>query len=624
MPRATRNNSSGPLQSLPYGPTHRKRKAPPVTEEEEGVPVTEEGEGAATGRRGLGELETSMQEIREFNIPKAGRQDKPSPAPSSRPRKRARATTPEARSDDVIVVSVRKVAEPFTELDRTRSPTRTPGPWRSPRKSPLRDSVAAGAQETMGKPPPSAQNIKSRSSLAVMEAREKGLAEETERRIEEGIPSEDEEGGGARLSASHDPLQLKEKLPASRRTTLSSLRTEQVLSSSEDEESDLLPTGGSRESPEKVVEELMNSVVTSAITQADEAEEQEVEDPESRGSGAGSSPNDDEDVDEAARHQLLTEADGGANDEIRVRPERVASEGSDSLCEMSLADAFKEKLEMSREVLQTFKEQLKVATDTADQLMKLQTGHYRSGYTRILQEIVRKLAQEEHPNRGALEELADFARDINNIVSETKEAHRNVKALLEDLNTGIMSGTKSAWTVGSMLERKGFGEKASHDGINWKRINRNLVARENEVLVFSKPKPADPETPRRSARSNPSRYRTQGALPTPEVGPPPPAIPPSLDSLSDPESLGSTAPVIGDDAPVEVVRIESFGSRPSNTPRRSKRRRESEDDDSTQVREDRAWSSPELKALFRRLAQVQKAGTLPPIPHTGSHALIPI
>jgi hypothetical protein len=73
------------------------------------------------------------------------------------------------------------------------------------------------------------------------------------------------------------------------------------------------------------------------------------------------------------------------------------------------------------------------------------------------------------------------------------------------------------------------------------------------------------------------------------------------------EFLGSTAPVIGDDAPVEIVRIESFGSRPSNTPRRSKRRRESEDDDSPQVREDRAWSSPELKALFRRLAQVQKA-----------------
>jgi len=611
MPRATRSNSSGPLKSLPYGP--KKRKARPVTEEER-VPVTEE-EGAATGRRGLGELEASMQEIREFNIPKVSRQDKSLSILPSRPRKCARVTTPEARSDDVVeVASARKAAEPVTELDKTRSPTGTPGPWRSPR-----DSVVGGTQETAGKPHPSAQNNSSRSSLAAMEAREKGLAEETERRIEEEIPSEDEEGGGARLSASHDPLQLKEKQPASRRTTLSSLRTEQVLSSSEDEESDFLPAGGSRESPEKVVEELMNSVVTSAITQADDAEEQEAEGPGSKGDGAESSPNDDEDDDEdqAARHQLLTEADGGANDRIRVRPEHVVDEENDSRCEMSLVAAFRAKLEESREVLQTFKEQLKATTDTADQLTKLQIGlDYRSGYTRILQEIIRKLAQEEHPDSGAPEELADFVLDINNIVSGTREAHKNVKALLEDLNAGIISGTKSVRAVETMLEQKGFKEKVSHDGINWKRINRNLVARENEILVFPKPKPADPQTPRRSARSNSSRYRTQGALPTPEAGPPPPppAIPPSHGSLSDPESLSSVAPVIGDDAPVEVVRIESFGSRPSNASRRPKRRRESEGGGSPQVREDRAWSNPELKALFRRLAQVQKAGTFPPYP----------
>jgi len=455
-----------------------------------------------------------------------------------------------------------------------------------------------------------------------MEARERGLTEETERRIEEGIPSEDEEGGGARLSASHDPLQLKEKQPVNRRATLSSLRIEQILSSSEDEESDLLPADRPQESPEKVVEELMNSVVTSAITQAEE----EVEDSGSKSGGAESSPNDDEDVDEAVRHQLSREAYGGANDEVEVQPEPVVGEENDSRWEMSLVAAFKAKLEESREVLQTFKEQLKATTDIADQLTKLRTGiDYRSGYAHILQEIVHKLAKEEHPDNGALEELADFALDISSIISGIREAHRDVKALLEGLNAGIASGTKSAWTVETMLEQKGFREKVSRNGINWKRINRNLVARENEILVL-KPKLADPQTPRRSARSNSSRYRTQGALPTPEAGPPPPppAIPLSHDSVSDPESLSFTAPVIGDDAPVEVVRIESFGSRPSNTRRRSKRHRESEDDDSPQVREDRAWSSPELKALFRRLAQVQKAGTLPPIPYIGSHILTSI
>lgn len=456
-----------------------------------------------------------------------------------------------------------------------------------------------------------------------MEAREKGLAEETERRIEEGIPSEDEEGGGARLSASHDPLQLTEKQPVNRRATLSSLRTEQVPSSSEDEESDLFLADRPQESPEKVVEELMNSVVTSAITQAEE----EVEDSGSKSDSAELSPNDDEDVDEAVRHQLSREADDGVNDKVEVQPEPVVGEENYSQCEMSLVAAFKAKLEESREVLQTFKEQLKATTDIADQLTKLRTGiDYRSGYSHILQEIIRKLAKEEHPDNGALEELADFALGINSIVSGTREAHRDVKALLEDLNAGIVSGTKSAWDVETMLEQKGFREKVSHDGINWKRINRNLVARENEILVL-KPKLADPQTPRRSARSNSSRYRTQGALPTPEAGPPPPppAIPLSHDSVSDPESLSSTAPVIGDDAPVEVVRIESFGSRPSNTRRRSKRRRhESEDDDSPQVREDRAWSSPELKALFRRLARVQKAGTLPPIPYIDSHKLTSI
>jgi len=160
--------------------------------------------------------------------------------------------------------------------------------------------------------------------------------------------------------------------------------------------------------------------------------------------------------------------------------------------------------------------------------------------------------------------------------------------------------------VETMLEQRGFEEEAPRDGINWKRINRNSVVRENEALASAKLNPVEPQTPMRSTRSNPSRYRTQGALPTPEARPPP-SVPSSHDSLSDLEFLGSTAPVIGDDAPVEIVRIESFGSRPSNTPRRSKRRRESEDDDSPQVREDRAWSSPELKALFRRLAQVQKA-----------------
>lgn len=534
-------------------------------------------------------------------------------------------TTPEARSDDVIAVaSARKAAEPVTELDRTRSPTGTPGPRRSPQKSLLRDGVTGGVQETAGKPHSSARNSRSHSSFAVMEAREKGLAEETERRIEEGIPSEDEEGGGARLSASHDPLQLSEKQPVNRRATLSSLRTGHVLSSSEDEESDLLLADRPQESPEKVVEELMNNVVTSAITQA---EEEEVEDSGSKSDSAESSPNDDEDVDEAVRHQLSREADDGVNDKVEVQPEPVVGEENYSRCETSLAAAFKVKLEKSREVLQAFKEQLKATTDIADQLTKLWTGiDYRSGYTQILQEIIHKLAKEEHPDNGALEELADFALDINSIVSGTREAHRDVKALLDDLNAGIASGTKSVSTVETVLEQKGFREKVSHDGINWKRINRNLVARENEILVL-KPKLADPQTPRRSARSNSSRYRTQGALLTPEAGPPPPppAIPLSHDSVSDPESLSSTAPVIGDDAPVEVVRIESFGSRPSNTRRRSKRRRrESEDDDSPQVREDRAWSSPELKALFRRLAQVQKAGTLPPIPYIDSHTLTSI
>jgi len=54
MRRATRNNASGPLESLTYWP---KRKAP-VTEEER-VSVAEE-EGAATGCRGLGELEAAI------------------------------------------------------------------------------------------------------------------------------------------------------------------------------------------------------------------------------------------------------------------------------------------------------------------------------------------------------------------------------------------------------------------------------------------------------------------------------------------------------------------------------------------------------------------------------------
>lgn len=49
----------GPLQSLPYGRIPRKRKARRSVTEEERVPVAEE-EGAATGRRGLGELETAI------------------------------------------------------------------------------------------------------------------------------------------------------------------------------------------------------------------------------------------------------------------------------------------------------------------------------------------------------------------------------------------------------------------------------------------------------------------------------------------------------------------------------------------------------------------------------------
>ncbi|KAG0639732.1 hypothetical protein HOY80DRAFT_961748 [Tuber brumale] len=585
MRRATRNNSSGPLQSLPYGP-RRKRKAPPVTEEERVLVVEEEG--AATGYRGLVNHQDSES----------------SSALPSRPRKHVRATAPEARGDDVA-----EAAEPATKLGKTRLPPASPRPRRSPQKSLPPDNVADGARKAAGKPRPSARNNRNRSSLATMGARQKGLAEETERRIEEGIPSEDEEGGGARLSASHDPLQLQEKQPANGRTTVLSLG-KRISSSSEDEDGDLLPAGRSRESPEKVVEELMNNVVTGTVARADGVEEQEVEDLEFEGIDGELNPSDREDVDEAIRKQLSTEANGGANGEVEVRPESLASEEDDVRCEMSLVTAFGTKLEGSHEALQMFKEQLEATADTANNLMELRTGtDSRSGYTQILQEIIRRLAEEEHPDNGVLEALADFSLNIISIVSGIRDAHRDVKALLENLNAGIISGTKSAQIIETMLEQKGFKRGTPHDGINWKRINRNLVARENEVLVSAEPKHAEPQTPRRSARSNPSRYRSQGALPTPEARPPPP--PPAAssphDSLSDMESLGSAAPVIGDDAPVEIVRIESFGSRPSNTPRRSKRRHESEDDDSPQVREDRAWSSPELKALFRRLAQVQKA-----------------
>ncbi|RPA97656.1 hypothetical protein L873DRAFT_1790818 [Choiromyces venosus 120613-1] len=614
MPRATRSSTSGPLESLPYGPI-RKRKGSSVAKEEERVPVTEK-ESATTGRRGnrLGELEVVAQEIAEFNVPKVSPHDNRSALPS-RPRKRARAITPEAQSDDVVEVaaSARKTAEPATKLDKTKGGTGTSGPRRSPRKSLIRDNAGDTVQKTAAKPHLSVQSRRNRSSLTSMDAKEKELTEETERRIE-GMPSEDEEGGGARLSASHDPLQLKGKQPASRRTTRSSLRIEQVPSDSDDEDGDLLPADRSQENPEKVVEELMNNVVTSAIAQLDGGEEEEeVEDAESEGDAdRESNPSDGEDVDEAVRHQLPKEAGDGANNEVEVQPEPVANEENDTRRELSLVTSFKEKLEKSSEALQTFKEQLRATTDTADKLMRLRAGtHHRPGYTRILQEIIRKLAEEERPDNGALEELADFASNISNMVSGIRDAHRDVKALLEDLSTGITSGTNSVRIIETMLEQNGFKEKAPHDGINWKRINRNLEARENEVLFLAKPKPADPETPRRSARSNLSRYRTQGTLPTPEARPPPspPAIPPPppRDSLSDLESLDVTAPVIGDDAPVEVVRIESFGSRPSNTPRRSERRRENDDDDSPRVREDRAWSSPELKALFRRLTQVQKA-----------------
>ncbi|CUS12411.1 unnamed protein product [Tuber aestivum] len=605
MRRSTRNSASGPLQSLPY-PGDLKRKSRPVTEEES-VPVAEE-EDAATGHTEF----AATQEIGEFNIPVVNRQDsKSSSVPLSRPRKRARASTLEVPGDDVVeTASTRKATKLVTRLDETRSPAGAPASRRSTRKSLLGDNVAGGAQKAAGKPRLGVRANKNRSSLAMTEAREEGLAEETERRIEEGIPSEDEEGGGARLSASHDPLQLKEKQPANRRTTLPPLRTEQAPSGSEGVDGDPLLSNGSQESPGDVVEELMNSVVTGTITQIDETEEQEAEDLESEGSDVGFGSGDNEDVDEAIRHQLSTEADSRANNEVKVQPQSVTSGADDSQCEESLVTAFKAKLNRSREVLQTFNEQLKAATDTVDLLMELRTGiDCHSGYTRILQAIIGKLGEEEYPDNSTLEELADFALNINTIVSETRDAHRNVKALLEELDVGIVSGTSSARTIETMLEQKGFKEKEPPDGINWGRINRNLVVQENEVLIFAKTKPTDSQTPRRSARSNPSRYRTQGAPPTPEARPPPPppAIPSPHSPLSDPEPLESTAPVIGDDAPVEVVRIESFGSRPSHTPRRSKRRHETEDDDSPQVREDRAWSSPELKALFRRLAQVQKA-----------------
>ncbi|PWW74225.1 hypothetical protein C7212DRAFT_353333 [Tuber magnatum] len=564
MSRVTRNNSSGPLQSMPCGPS-RKRKGPLVIEEEN-VPIAEE-EGAATGYKESGELGAATQGIGEFNIPIVNRQDKSSSAPPPRPPKRARVVAPEVPGDDVTeVTSTGKAAELVTKPDKRRSPVGVPRPRRSPRKSLLRDTVAGRAQKTAGKPRSSVLNNRNRSSLALMEAGEKGLTEETERRIEEGIPSEDEEGGGARLSASHDPLQLEEKQPTNRRTTLLSLRTEQVPSSSGEDDGDLLPDDRLQESPEKVVEELMNNVVTSAISQLDRIEG-EVEGPESEGTGVGPNPRDDEDVDEAVRHQLSTEANERENHEVEIRPESLASGEDDSQCEMSLATAFKSKLEQSHKVLQTFKEHLKAATDTIDLLMELRIGvDCRSGYTPVLQEIVRKLAEEERPDDGALEELADFASDINSIVSGTRDAHRRVKSLLEDLNAGIISGTSSARTIEALLEKQGFKEKAPPDGINWKRINRNLVARENEALALEKPKPTEPQTPRRSARSNSSRYRTQGVPPTPEARPPPP--PPAIPS---------------------------------------KRLHENEDDDSPQVREDRAWSSLELKALFRRLAQVQKA-----------------
>ncbi|KAG0129997.1 hypothetical protein HOY82DRAFT_563364 [Tuber indicum] len=565
MPRATRNNSSGPLVSLPYGP-RSKRKAPPVTEEERGLVIDQDSES--------------------------------SPTLPSRPRKRARVTTLEVRGDDVV-----EAAEPAIRLDKTRLPLATRRPRRSPRKSLPWDLVAAGARKAAGKPRSSAQNNRNRSSLATMEAREKGLAEETERRIEEGIPSEDEEGGGARLSASHDPLQLKEKPLADRHTTLLSPREEQAPSGSEDGHGGLLPADRSQESPEKVVEELMNNVVTSAIAQIDEIEGEEVEDLDSESNDVELNPRNYEDVDEAIRKQFSAEADGGENGEVEVGSEPVASGEDDPQCEMSLVTALGAELEKSREALQTFKEQLEATTGTANQLMELRDGiDSRSGYTRILREIIRK-AEEERPDNGALEALADFSLNIGSMVSDIRDAHRDVEALLENLGAGIISSTRSAQMVETMLEQRGFQEEAPRDGIN---CNRNLVVRENEALVSAKLKPAEPQTPRRSTRSNSSRYRTQGALPTPEARPPP-SVPSSHDSLSDLEFLGSTAPVIGDDAPVEIVRIESFGSRPSNTPRRSKRRRESEDDDSPQVREDRAWSSPELKALFRRLAQVQKA-----------------
>jgi hypothetical protein len=169
-----------------------------------------------------------------------------------------------------------------------------------------------------------------------------------------------------------------------------------------------------------------------------------------------------------------------------------------------------------------------------------------------------------------------------------------LRELLRDLTGQTKAINKGISSIEKVFKEKGYLDKRETEALSRaKRASKRmevLRARENAVYKFD------------SSETSPSRSRSRRSL------------------------AKSYPPVIGGDADIEVVRVESFGHRPQKAPSRATRRSQ-HDTDTVPVREDRPWETKELKDLFSQLAEVKRAGNLnlpfflPPLPTPTTSAL---
>lgn len=288
--------------------------------------------------------------------------------------------------------------------------------------------------------------------------------------------------------------------------------------------------------------------------------------------------------------------------------------------EVTPFDEFRTKVSQSIEGLATFKSHLGTLLEIAKELTTLQSASgVQSGYLKILPVLVAALKPvTPELTQQELVVLGEFdvkLKQMKAMGDETRALQSDLRSLLKVLATETKAINHGIASIEGMFKERGY-EMDEIDTTTPPSKTRGaskrmeaLRAREEAVYKFNTPAGAPPRKSRRSRRIEgrigvENGYHSDNAEENRYQGSPIPS-----------EDLSDYPPVLGGDADVEVVRVESFGHRPEKTtPRVPKRHQiDGEEDSPVPVHEDRPWTAEELKGVFSKIARVKRGGEGAPL-----------